>query len=104
MAKTFQPTVLTANDLVEGTTVFLSAEGWRREIARAMVAVTPEQATDLEALGARDGGEQQVIGSYLIDISTESGAPVPVLRRERIRAMGVPTIAVGPEADRRHAA
>ena len=104
MAKTFLPSVLTANDLVEGVSVFLGAEGWRRDIARAMVAATTEQASHLEDLGAQESGGPQVIGRYLIDVSTGEGAPVPVLRRERIRANGEPTIAVGPDADRRDAA
>ena len=98
MAKTFHPTVLTANDLVEGHSVFLSAEGWARDIARAMVAVTPEQAEELEALGARHLTDNQVVGPYLVDVVLDSGVPVPLGRREQIRADGVPTIPVGTAA------
>ncbi|MEL7154735.1 MAG: DUF2849 domain-containing protein [Pseudomonadota bacterium] len=96
MAKRFHPTVLTANNLVEGHSVFLSAEGWHADIARAMVAVTPEQAAELEALGHRHVSMNEVVGPYLVDVALGDAAPVPLLRREQIRAAGVPTIPVGP--------
>lgn len=96
MAKQFLPKILTANNLVEGHSVFLCAEGWHRDIARAMVSVTPEQAAELEALGNRHVRANQVVGPYLVDVRIGDSAPVPVLRREQIRASGKPTIAVGP--------
>lgn len=95
MAKTTHPTVLTANDLVEGHSVFLSPEGWSTNIAKAMVAVSSEQGEELEALGNRFVIENQIVGPYLVDISLETGSPVPLSRRERIRAAGAPTIPVG---------
>ena len=100
MAKQFLPSVLTANDLVEGHSVFLCPEGWQPDIAQALVAVTPEQAEELLALGQRYVGENAVVGPYLIDVNLEDRAPVPVLRRERIRAAGVPSIPVSPALDR----
>lgn len=96
MAKQFYPTVLTANNLIEGHSVFLSSEGWHRDIVRAMVAVTPEQAEELEALGHRHVSANSVVGPYLVQVALGDGAPVPLLRREQIRASGVPTISVGP--------
>ena len=95
MAKTFTTSVLTANDLVEGQSVFLTAEGWSPEVSRAMTAVSPEQALDLETQGARAVGENAVVGPYLVEVSMETGAPVPLTRRERIRASGTPSIPVG---------
>lgn len=104
MAKQFHPNVLTANNLVEGHSVFLTPEGWHRNIARAMVAVTPEQAAELEALGHRHVTANEVVGPYLVDVVIGDGAPVPMLRREQIRASGEPTISVGPAAQPRVAA
>ena len=98
MAKPFTPVILTANDLVEGHSVFLASDGWARDTARALVAVTPEQAQELEALGARPIPGIQVVGAYIVDVSVETGAPVPVSRREQIRAAGTPTIATGRAA------
>lgn len=96
MAKQFHPTVLTANNLVEGHSVFLSPEGWHRDISRAMVAVTPEQAEELDALGNRHVSENVVVGPYLVQVVIGDSAPVPLLRREQIRASGLPTVSVGP--------
>lgn len=98
MAKAFVSVVLTAHDLIEGDSLFLSPEGWHPEIARAMVAVTEDQADELRALGDRHSRDNGIFGAYLVAITTDSGAPVPVARRERIRAAGAPTIPVGTEA------
>ena len=95
MAKTFNPAVLTANNLVEGHSVFLTAEGWGRGIDAALVAVTPEQAEELAALGDRFVDENEIVGPYLVEVSLDDGAPVPLLRREQIRASGAPSIPVG---------
>ena len=92
MAKTFHPKVLTANDLIGGHSVFLTAEGWSPSIVDAMVAVTPDHAKELEASGNADVHENTVIGPYLVDVSMDGTAPQPLLRRERIRADGRPSI------------
>lgn len=96
MAKQFHQKILTANNLVEGHSVFLSAEGWHRDISRAVVASTSEQAAELEALGSRHVTTNEIVGPYLVDVQIGDAAPVPVLRREQIRASGKPTIVVGP--------
>ncbi|MEM7057987.1 MAG: DUF2849 domain-containing protein [Pseudomonadota bacterium] len=93
MPKTFHPKVLTANDLINGNSVFLTPEGWSDRIADAMTALTPDQASDLEALGSRGVDQNDVVGPYLVDVSLDSDAPVPLTRRERIRAAGRPSIA-----------
>ena len=98
MAKTFTTSVLTANDLVGGHSVFLTPEGWSPDVRRAMTAVSSDQAQELEALGARSVGQNAVVGPYLVEVSTESGAPVPLSRREQIRASGAPTVPVGVAA------
>jgi hypothetical protein len=95
MAKTFTPAVLTANHLAEGHSVFLAPDGWSRRIDAALVALTPEQAEELAALGNRFVDANEIVGPYLVDVALEGGAPVPVLRRERIRADGCPTVAFG---------
>ncbi|MEL7469038.1 MAG: DUF2849 domain-containing protein [Pseudomonadota bacterium] len=104
MAKQQHPMVLTANNLVEGHSVFLTPDGWHRDIARAMVAVTPEQAGELEALGKRHVTENEIVGPYLVDVMLGDAGPVPVQRREQIRAAGIPTIPVGNAARDRVAA
>ncbi|MEM9060124.1 MAG: DUF2849 domain-containing protein [Pseudomonadota bacterium] len=96
MPKQKHPMILTANNLVEGHSVFLTPDGWQQDIARAMVAVTPEQAEELEALGARHVDANEIVGPYIVDVQLGENGPVPVKRREQIRATGVPTIPVGP--------
>jgi hypothetical protein len=95
MAKEFKPVVVTANDLIEGDSVFLGICGWVRDIAMARVAISVDEAKVLEADGMAGETGNLVVGPYLIEVSTATGTPVPVLRREQIRASGVPTMAFG---------
>ena len=86
MAKSFIPSVLSANHLLDGDTVWWTGAEWSRDIADAKVAATPDAATELEALGASAGFEAEVVGPYLV-------------RREAIRADREPTFAYGLDAD-----
>ncbi len=95
MAKEFKPVVVTANDLIEGDSVFLGAFGWVRDIAEARVALTTDEAAVLEQAGIEGEDGNLVVGPYLIEVSVATGRPVPVLRREQIRASGIPTIPFG---------
>lgn len=97
MAKGFRTSVITANHLVEGHSVFLGPEGWEAQIARALIAFTPEEAEELSALAARFVQENLIVGPYLVEVAHEGGLPVPISRRERIRASGLPTVPVGRE-------
>ncbi len=98
MAKGFKPAVVTANDLIEGYSVFLGACGWVRDIAEARVALTTDEAAVLEQAGIEGEDGNIVVGPYLIEVSTATGRPAPVLRREQIRASGIPTIPFGVAA------
>ncbi len=98
MAKEFKPSVVTANDLIEGDSVFLGPGGWVREIRLARVALTADEAAVLEQAGTEGEDANIVVGPYLIEVSTATGRLVPVLRREQIRASGVPTIPYGVPA------
>ena len=105
MAKEFKPVVITANDLIEGDSVFLGPLGWVRDVAMARVAMSGDEASVLETAGAEGEDGNIVVSPYLIEVSTATGAPVPVLRREQIRASGFPTIPFGLDvpAERRAA-
>ena len=105
MAKEFKPVVVTANDLIEGDSVFLGACGWVRDIAEARVALTTDEAAVLEQAGIEGEDGNIVVGPYLIEVSVATGTPVPLLRREQIRVSGVPTIPFGLDvpAERRAA-
>ena len=91
----FKPVVVTANDLIEGDSVFLGPEGWVRDVRLARAARTEEEALALDNAAAAAVKANQVVGPYRVEVSLESGRPEPVLRRERIRASGLPTVAFG---------
>ncbi len=95
MAKEFKPSVVTANDLIEGDSVFLGPGGWIRDIQLARVAMTRDEAEVLEADGILGEDDNIVVGPYLIEVSIATGNPVPVLRREQIRVSGIPTVPFG---------
>jgi sulfite reductase (NADPH) hemoprotein beta-component len=105
MAKEFKPVVVTANDLIEGDSVFLGACGWVRDIRMARVALSADEAEVLEQAGIEGEDSNVVVGPYLIEVSVATGQPVPVLRREQIRASGLPTMPFGLDvpAERRAA-
>lgn len=99
MAKSFIPSVLSANHLLDGDTVWWTGAEWSRDIADAKVAATPDAATELEVLGASAGFEAEVVGPYLVQVDASGSAPRPVVRREAIRADREPTFAYGLDAD-----
>ena len=88
MARVFTPKVVTANDLVEGDVVYLTAAGgWSRRHADAAVAADEAQAAAL--LGTAEAQQDRVVGPYLADTARgEEGEPLPVHYREAIRTRG----------------
>ena len=98
MAKDFKPVVVTANDLIEGDSVFFGMCGWVRDVRMAHVAMSPDEAAVLETAGAAGETGNRVVGAYLVEVSLATGVPWPLLRREQIRAEGLPTIPVGLDA------
>ena len=67
--------------------------------------MSADEAAALEADGMAGETGNLVVGPYLIEVSVATGQPTPVLRREQIRASGVPTIPFGLDvpAERRAA-
>lgn len=98
MVKSFIPSVLTANHLLDGDTVWWTGTSWSLNLTDAKIAETPDAATELEALGGSAGFEAEVVGPYLVQVDASNGAPYPVVRREAIRADREPTFAYGREA------
>jgi hypothetical protein len=88
--------VVTANDLRDGTVVFLAADGgWTHDVASARVL---EDGGGLDAAMAHARAEAEariVVEPYPIDVTVAAGVPVPERLRERIRADRGPTVAYG---------
>lgn len=85
----FVTQVLTANDLVDGSVVFLRADGvWSRWIAEA--AVADGEAASEHLLQAAHGAvaDNEVVEPYLIEVVQQDGAPRASHIREHLRTLG----------------
>lgn len=84
--------VLTANDLVDGVVVFLTADGgWSPWIDHAVIAVSEDEVAGLEREQAAAEAAGRVVSAYLVDVETREGCVRPLHIRERIRTRG-PTV------------
>ena len=88
MAKTFEPQIATANDLLEGDVVYLTADGrWSRAHGEAAVATTPEEAEQL--LKRAEADDLKICSAYLAPAEVgEDGRPRPTHFREIFRTTG----------------
>ncbi|MDD9877871.1 MAG: DUF2849 domain-containing protein [Magnetovibrio sp.] len=84
--------VITANRLIDGLVVYLSASGgWVEAVSESLVAAA-EAALEvaLETGRAAEAGNH-VVGVYEIEVDGSGPAMAPVSLRERIRAFGPTT-------------
>jgi hypothetical protein len=80
------PQILLASDLADGEVLFLGAEGWERDYARARVARDAEEAVALESLGKAEIARNRVVDVYLADVEVGAdGVPTPLHYREKMR-------------------
>ncbi|WP_372615028.1 DUF2849 domain-containing protein [Aquicoccus sp.] len=88
--------IVTANALTSGDVVYLTARGdWSPEIVEAdFMTDAAEAAARLSEVQCQS---QLVIGPYIADVTITANGPVPVTRREAMRAAG-PSITYGPES------
>ncbi|MTJ05322.1 MAG: DUF2849 domain-containing protein [Sediminimonas qiaohouensis] len=87
MTKAFTPKVVTANALVEGDVIYLTADDrWTRALHEAEL-IEDEAHAQVRLLDAeRQTGE--VVGAYLADVRAGPNGPEPVHFREAFRARG----------------
>lgn len=79
------PSVLTANALLEGDVIYLTAQGtWAGTLASAEVFT--DEAVAEERLFSVSPAE--AVGAYLMPVRLTDGAPTPVHFREAFRARG----------------
>lgn len=98
MPKPFTPKVVTANDLVEGDVIYLTAEdGWTRDMREAEL-ITDEAHAQIRLLHA-ESQPLQVVGAYLADAKQSAEGPVPTHFREDFRRTGPSNYFHGKQAE-----
>jgi hypothetical protein len=85
------PAILIANDFLDGEVVFLGAAGFERDHRRAAVASSAAEAEAFLARGAEAFRANAIVDPYLAQVSVESGVPIPLHYRERMRTLGPTT-------------
>lgn len=98
MSRKFTPKVVTANALIEGDVVYLTADDrWTRHHHEAEL-IEDEAVADLRLIDAsRRSGE--VVGAYLADARPGANGPEPVHFREGFRARGPSNYPHGKQED-----
>ena len=87
MARPFTPKVVTANALLSGRPVYLTASGaWSERMAEADL-IEDEAHAAIRLLEA-DRQRDRVVGAGLADARAGPDGPEPAHRREAIRARG----------------
>ncbi|APE43196.1 hypothetical protein BOO69_07035 [Sulfitobacter alexandrii] len=86
MPKPFTPKVMTANALLEGDVIYMTATGWTRHLEEAEV-LTDEADADLRLIEAQSQ-PGSVVGAYLAEVTVQDGVPHPTHFREDFRATG----------------
>ena len=81
------PQALTANELREGYSVWLSKDfTWSRDFKDALITEDQSQIDAMQEQGTKDDKANLVVGVYFIDIDPESR--LPVRYRETFRMNG----------------
>lgn len=88
MPKAFREKIVSANALLSGEVVYLTASGaWTADIVQAAVALDQAVADDL--LARAQAQQSLVVGPYLADVALDDdGRPFPRHFRERFRLRG----------------
>lgn len=87
MARAFTPKVVTANDLLEGDVIYLTATNdWTRDL-KAAELIEDEAEAQLRLLEAQSQ-KKIAVGAYLADAKAGEHGPEPVHFREEFRRTG----------------
>ena len=97
MSRRFTPKVVTANALLEGDTVWLTADDrWTRRMSEAEL-IEDEAHAQLRLLDA-EARAAEVVGAYLADAAPGPDGPEPVHFREAFRTRGPSNYRHGKQA------
>lgn len=98
MARKFTPKVLTANDLLEGDVIYMTADGtWVRAHEQAEL-IEDETIAEMRMLTAQ-GQQDRIVGPYLADATMGPNGPEPTHFREVFRTKGPSNYFMGKQAD-----
>lgn len=99
MARAFTPKVVTANELVSGDVVYLTAAGtWAKMHVNAeLITDEVQAAVRLQLAEARI---DEIVGAYLADSVASDKGPSPVHFREEFRSIGPSNYNHGKQAER----
>ncbi|ARE81903.1 Sulfite reductase [Roseovarius sp. EC-HK134] len=98
MAQEFTPKVVTANALIEGDVVYLTAaDTWARDLAQAEV-LTDEADADYRLLQAQ-ARAGEIVGAYLADVKHGPNGPEPTHFREDFRRKGPSNLFHGKQSE-----
>ncbi|MEL6645235.1 MAG: DUF2849 domain-containing protein [Pseudomonadota bacterium] len=98
MSRRFTPKVVTANDLLEGDVVWLTADDrWTRTLKEAEL-IEDEAHAQLRLLHAQ-AQPDIVVGAYLADAAPGADGPEPTHFRETFRTRGPSNYAHGKQAE-----
>ncbi len=100
MSRAFTPKIVTANALLEGDVIYLTADDrWSRDLAEAEL-IEDEAHAQLRLLEAER--QRDVVGAYLADAVAGSAGPKTTHFREAFRARGPSNYAHGKQEYRKH--
>jgi hypothetical protein len=97
MSRSFTPKVITANDLLAGDVIYLTADDqWTRHHVQAEL-IDDEAHAQLRLLDAARA--KNAVGAYLADARLGQNGPEPVHFRETFRTRGPSNYAHGKQAE-----
>ncbi len=97
MARKFTPKIVTANALLEGDVIYLTADDqWSRDHGDAEY-ITDEAHAQLRLLDALSQGD--IVGAYLADAVLGKDGPEPLHFREAFRTRGPSNYPHGKQED-----
>ncbi|MHC0054567.1 DUF2849 domain-containing protein [Actibacterium sp. D379-3] len=98
MSRRFTPKVVTANDLLDGDAVWLTADNrWARRMTEAEL-IEDEAHAQIRMIEA-DSQQHIVVGAYLADARPGPDGPEPVHFREAFRTRGPSNYAHGKQVE-----
>ncbi len=98
MPRAFTPKVVTANALLEGDVVYLTADDcWTRQLSEAELLT--DEAVAAERLLSAERRQAEIVGAYLVDMVAGDNGPEPTQFREDFRRTGPSNYHHGKQAE-----